>query len=114
MILPGIGSRQFAKVIAKRIADNAVTDRAAQLSYDVKESRPWWKVQAIAIVITIATSALMLFAIAGLALGGGVGVWLAGKLHVDQYWTLLWSWLRWPITAAGVMLVLALLYYFLP
>ena len=201
MILPGIGSRQFAKVIAKRIADNAVTDRAAQLSYyflfslfpflftlvtlaaylpvqgaidellarldplmpqaamsiihdqltalttqqrphlltfglllavwsasrgvdalrtalnlsyDVKESRPWWKVQAIAIVITIATSALMLFAIAGLALGSGVGVWLAGKLHVDQYWALLWSWLRWPITALGVMLVLALLYYFLP
>jgi len=201
MILAGIGLRQFATVIAKRIADNAVTDRAAQLSYyflfslfpflftlvtlaaylpvqgaidellarldplmpqaamsiirdqltalttqqrphlltfglllavwsasrgvdalrtalnlsyDVKESRPWWKVQAIAIVITIATSALMLFAIAGLALGGGVGVWLAGKLHVDQYWALLWSWLRWPITAAGVMLVLALLYYFLP
>jgi len=201
MILPGIGSRQFAKVIAKRIADNAVTDRAAQLSYyflfslfpflftlvtlaaylpvqgaidellarldplmpqaamsiirdqltalttqqrphlltfglllavwsasrgvdalrtalnlsyDVKESRPWWKVQAIAIVITIATSALMLFAIAVLALGSGAGVWLAGKLHVDQYWALLWSWLRWPITAAGVMLVLALLYYFLP
>jgi len=201
MILAGIGSRQFAKVIAKRIADNAVTDRAAQLSYyflfslfpflftlvtlaaylpvqgaidellarldplmpqaamsiihdqltalttqqrphlltfglllavwsasrgvdalrtalnlsyDVKESRPWWKVQAIAIVITIATSALMLFAIAVLALGSGAGVWLAGKLHVDQYWALLWSWLRWPITAAGVMLVLALLYYFLP
>src|SRR5438132_3272231 len=84
------------------------------LSYDVKETRPWWRVQAIAIVITIATSALMLFAIAGLALGGGVGVWLAGKLHVDQYWALLWSWLRWPITAAGVMLVLALFYYFLP
>jgi len=201
MILPGIGLRQLPKVIAKRIADNALTDRAAQLSYyflfslfpflftlvtlaaylpvqgaidellarldplmpqaamsiirdqltalttqqrphlltfglllavwsasrgvdalrtalnlsyDVKESRPWWKVQAIAIVITIATSALMLFAIAGLALGSGIGVWLAGKLHVDQYWALLWSWLRWPITAAGVMLVLALLYYFLP
>jgi len=201
MILPEMGLWQFAKVIAKRIADNAVTDRAAQLSYyflfslfpflftlvtlaaylpvqgaidellarldplmpqaamsiirdqltalttqqrphlltfglllavwsasrgvdalrtalnlsyDVKESRPWWKVQAIAIVITIATSALMLFAIAVLALGSGAGVWLAGKLHVDQYWALLWSWLRWPITAAGVMLVLALLYYFLP
>ena len=80
----------------------------------MKESRPWWKVQAIAIGITIATSALMLLSITGLALGSGVGVWLAGKLHVDQYWALLWSWLRWPITALGVMLVLALLYYFLP
>jgi len=87
---------------------------ALNLSYDVKESRPWWKVQAIAIAITIATGALMLLAIAGLALGSGLGFWLAGKLGVDQYWALLWSWLRWPITAAGVMLVLALLYYFLP
>src|SRR5437868_5362080 len=87
---------------------------ALNLSYDVKESRPWWKVQSIAIGVTIATSALMLLSITGLALGSGVGVWLAGKLHVDQYWALLWSWLRWPITALGVMLVLALLYYFLP
>jgi membrane protein len=201
MILPEIGLWQLAKVIPKRISENAVTDRAAQLSYyflfslfpflftlvtlaaylpvqgaidellarldplmpeaamsiirdhltalttqqrphlltfglvlavwsasrgvdalrtalnlsyDVKESRPWWKVQAIAIGITIATSALMLLSITALALGSGVGVWLAGKLHVDQYWALLWSWLRWPITALGVMLVLALLYYFLP
>jgi membrane protein len=201
MVLPGMSLRQLAKEVAKRISENAVTDRAAQLSYyflfslfpflftlvtlaaylpvqgamdellarldplvpdaamriirdqltalttqqrphlltfglllavwsasrgvdalrtalnlsyDVKESRPWWKVQAIAIGITIATSALMLLSIAGLALGSGIGVWLAGKLHVDQYWALLWSWLRWPITAAGVMLMLALLYYFLP
>ncbi len=87
---------------------------ALNLSYDVKESRKWWKVQAIAIGITIATSALMLLAIAGMALGSGFGLWVAEKLHVDKTWPLLWSWLRWPITAAGVMLVLALLYYFLP
>src|SRR5438067_4253252 len=87
---------------------------ALNLSYDVKESRPWWKVQAIAIAVTTATSALMLIATAGLALGSGVGVWLAAKLHIDQFWALLWGWLRWPLTAAGVMLVLALLYYFLP
>ena len=84
------------------------------LSYDVKESRPWWRVQAIALLITVATSVLMLLAIAGLALGSSLGVWLAAKLHVDQFWPVLWGWLRWPITAAGVMLVLALLYYFLP
>jgi membrane protein len=71
-------------------------------------------VQAIALLITVASSALMLLSIAGLALGSSLGVWAAGKLHVDQFWPILWGWLRWPITAAGVMLVLALLYYFLP
>jgi len=87
---------------------------ALNLSYDVKESRPWWRVQSIAIGITIATSALMLLSIAGLALGSSAGLWLSAKMHVDQFWALLWGWLRWPITAAGIMLVLALLYYFLP
>ena len=87
---------------------------ALNLSYDVKESRAWWKVQLIALTVTVATSVLMLLAVAGLALGSSLGLWLAAKLHVDQFWALLWGWLRWPITAAGVMLVLALLYYFLP
>jgi len=87
---------------------------ALNLSYDVKESRPWWKVQVLAVVVTIATSLLMLVSIAGLALGSSAGLWLAARLHVDQFWALLWAWLRWPITAGGVMLVLALLYYFLP
>src|SRR3954468_16248841 len=87
---------------------------ALNLSYDVKESRPWWRVQLIAVSITIATSVLMLAAIAGLALGSGLGVLIATKLHVDAFWALLWGWLRWPITALGVMLVLALLYYALP
>jgi len=87
---------------------------ALNLSYDVKESRPWWKVQLLAIAVTIATSLLMLLSIAGLALGSSAGLWLAARLHVGQFWALLWAWLRWPITAGGVMLVLALLYYFLP
>ncbi len=87
---------------------------AMNLSYDVKESRPWWKVQGIAVVVTVATSVLMLLAVLAITLGTGAGIWLATKLHVDHFWPLLWGWLRWPVTAVGIMLVLALLYYFLP
>src|ERR1041384_530277 len=87
---------------------------ALNLSYDVKESRPWWRTQGMAVVLTVLTAALMLAAVAGLALGSSAGLWLAEKVHMDRFWPLLWSWLRWPITAAGVMFVLALLYYFLP
>ena len=87
---------------------------ALNLSYDVKESRPWWRTQGAALLITVFTSALMLLAVAGLALSGNAGMWLAGHLHVDKFWPMLWDWLRWPITALGVMLVFALLYYFLP
>lgn len=84
------------------------------LSYDVKESRPFWRTQGTALLVTVASSVVMLFAVAGIALGGSAGLWLATHLHVDKAWPLLWGWLRWPITALGVMLVFAVLYYFLP
>lgn len=83
-------------------------------SYGVKESRSWWRVQALALGLTVSTSVVMLFAVAGIALGGDAGLWLATHLHVDRAWPLLWGWMRWPITAFGVMLVFAVLYYFLP
>ena len=58
---------------------------ALNLSYDVKELRPWWRVQLLAITITVATSVLMLLAIAGLALGSSAGLWLAAR-HGMRLW----------------------------
>jgi membrane protein len=84
------------------------------LSYDVKESRPFWKTQSMALFLTVGTGAVMLIAIAGVALGGHAGLWLADHLHVDKVWALAWNWVRFPITAVGVIFVIAVLYYFLP
>jgi membrane protein len=69
---------------------------ALNLSYDVKESRPFWKTNGIALGITILTSVLMLLSFAGFALGTA------------------WAWVRWPVVAAMIMTVEALLYYYLP
>jgi membrane protein len=87
---------------------------ALNLSYDVKETRPFWKTQSIAIATTIGTGALMLIAIVAIALSGRAGEWLAARAHVDKIWAVAWAWARFPITAFIVMLVLALLYYILP
>jgi membrane protein len=57
---------------------------------------------------------VMLLAIAGVAVGGNAGIWLANHLHVDKVWAVAWAWARFPITALGVMFVIAVLYYFLP
>src|SRR5467141_5345619 len=59
---------------------------ALNLSYDVKESRPWWKVQLLAVTVTIATSVLMLLSVVVLVLGSSAALWLAGKLGIDQFW----------------------------
>jgi membrane protein len=84
------------------------------LSYDVKESRPWWRTQASALLLTVATGVVMLLAIVALGLGGNALLWAATHLHIDKAWQMVWELLRWPITALGAMLVFAVLYYFLP
>jgi membrane protein len=88
--------------------------RALNLAYDVKESRPAWKTQAISVAVTLAGALAVLVAVATLVAGGSVGFWLASKVGVqDQFvWTM--RWLRWPITALVIMTVAALVYYLLP
>ncbi|WP_426754407.1 YihY/virulence factor BrkB family protein [Myxococcus sp. Y35] len=87
---------------------------ALNLAYDVSESRPLWKTQGLAMLVTLMGSLLIPLSFAVFLLGGRLGLWLAGKLHLVGAFHLVWSWLRWPFTAALVMLVLALCYYLLP
>jgi membrane protein len=87
---------------------------ALNLAYDVKESRPFWKVLALAILMTLALAALVLIAVALIVLGGKLGLWLAQQVHLGREYLAIWSVLRWPATALIIMLVLALTYYLLP
>ncbi|HWE26055.1 MAG TPA: YihY/virulence factor BrkB family protein [Myxococcales bacterium] len=84
------------------------------LAYDVKESRPFWKTQGMAIAITVLGAILVLVSITGIALGGKAGEWLASRVGVTQAYAVVWSWSRWPVTMLLIMFVAALLYYFLP
>lgn len=87
---------------------------ALNLAYDVKESRSWWKVQAMALSMTLASALLVLVAVALIIVGGKAGFWLAEKADFGREYLLTWSYLRWPVTALVIMLALALTYYVLP
>jgi membrane protein len=87
---------------------------ALNLAYDVKETRPFWKTQALAIAVTVLSAVLVLASVALFALGTTAGEWIADRLGVERYYAIVWSWLRWPITALLIMFVLAVLYYVLP
>ena len=87
---------------------------ALNLAYDVKESRAWWKTQAMAVGITVIGAVLVLVSLTVIALGGKAGEWLAGHFGVQQVYAVVWGWLRWPITMVLIMFVAAVLYYFLP
>ncbi|HVR61071.1 MAG TPA: YihY/virulence factor BrkB family protein [Polyangia bacterium] len=88
--------------------------KALNLAYDVKESRPLWKTELTAFGMTVGGAVLVLLAITALVSGGSAGFWLARHLDVASAYVLVWSWLRWPITAALIMLAMALGFYLLP
>lgn len=77
-------------------------------AYDVKESRPFWKVRGIAILVTLVAAVLSIVAALGMVALPG----FAGALGEPLGTVLMW--LRWPVAALLIMLVWALLYYFLP
>jgi membrane protein len=88
--------------------------KTLNLAYDVKESRKWWKTEAVAFGMTIGGAILMLIAVAALTAGGAAGFWLAEKVGFAKVYVFVWSWLRWPITAVVIMFAAALAYYVLP
>jgi membrane protein len=84
------------------------------LSYDVKESRPFWRTRGTALILTVLGSVSVLLAVSMIALGGKAGLWLAAKAGLSQQYTLVWTFLRWPATALVIISIAALLYYLLP
>jgi len=82
--------------------------RALNQAYDVEESRSFWKVRGIALLATLIAAALSILAaviaiatpVVADAIGGPIGTAIL--------------WLRIPVAGLIMMLVLALLYYYLP
>jgi len=88
--------------------------KALNLAYDVKESRPFWRTQLIAITSTITAAVFVLLAVGVLIAGGNAGHWLADRLGVDRGFTLALGVVRWPLTAALMMIGTAVAYDLLP
>lgn len=88
--------------------------KALNLAYEVPESRPFWKTQGLAILMTVSGALLLLIAFALFVLGGELGTRLATMVGVGEAFAQVWSWLRWPFTAALAMLAMALAYFLLP
>jgi membrane protein len=89
--------------------------KAVNRAYDRLETRPFWKVRAIAIVLVIlggiATAGLFLL----IVVGGKLGDAIARKSDaLGGGFNLVWDILRWPIAFAAILLLFALVYYLAP
>lgn len=111
---PNLLTLGFVTAIWSASRGVAAVGIALNRAYGVEERRPYWKVQLIAIGVTVVGAILVLLGIAALIVGGWAGTWLAERLGVATIYQLVVSWLRWPLTTGVIMLAAALAYYLLP
>ena len=83
-------------------------------AYDVRETRPWWKVRLISIGLTAALSTLIISALLIVLYGGRAGHSLASLIDEGRAFGDVWKILQWPIALAFVFVTFALIYHFAP
>jgi membrane protein len=91
-------------------ASGAVSALTAALNaaYGVRDSRPFWKTRGVSILVTIAGAVFSIVASVVALATPVVADHLGGALGA------VFLWLRWPVAAVIMLLVIACLYHFLP
>ena len=87
---------------------------ALNRAYDVQETRPFWKVRGIAILMTLGLSVLILAGVLLLVLGPQIGATIANLLGLEDTFLLVWGIVRWPVALFFMVFTVALLYYLAP
>ncbi|MDF2704056.1 MAG: YihY family inner rane protein [Rubrobacteraceae bacterium] len=87
---------------------------ALNRAYDVQETRPFWKVRGIAILMMLGLSVLVLIGVLLLVLGPQIGTAIANVFGLEETFLLVWDIVRWPAALFFMIFTVALLYYFAP
>ncbi len=87
---------------------------ALNKAYDVEETRPFWKVRGIALLMTLGLSAMIMVAVLLLVAGPNIGSVIAGFFGLTDVFLLVWNVARWPVALSLMVFTVALLYYFAP
>lgn len=110
------GKLSFGLLAALWAASNgmgAIT-QALNASYDLKESRPWWKQRLVAVLLTIALSVLVIGALLLILWGGRVADFVAAHYQLGGFFPTAWKIIQWPLVFAFMVTSFALIYFFAP
>jgi membrane protein len=88
--------------------------KAVNRAYERMETRPFWKVRLIAIVLVLLFGVTVIALAVLIVFGGPLGEAIANKAHLGGAFSLLWAILRWPIAFVAVLLLFAFVYYLAP
>lgn len=87
---------------------------ALNKAYDIEETRPWWKVRMIAILLTVGLAIFIVLSFGLIIAGPQLADWVAAKFGLGGFFVWTWKILQWPIAFALVVTGIGLVYYFAP
>jgi membrane protein len=87
---------------------------ALNRTYDIEESRPWWKVRLTAIGLTLGLAVFILTALTLVLAGPTIATYLDDRLGFGGIFRWTWLVLQWPIALLLISTALGLVFYFGP
>ena len=111
---PGLLSVGILGTIWATSSAFAALINALNRAYDVQETRPFWKVRGIAILMTFGLSALVAAGALLLVAGPSLGETVAEVFTLGDEFLYAWNIVRWPAALLFMIVTVALLYYFAP
>jgi membrane protein len=88
--------------------------KAVNRAYDRIETRPFWKVRLISLVLVFLTGFVLAGMFVLIVFGGPIGEAIAEQANLGGAFDLVWTLLRWPIAFVALLLFFALVYYLAP
>jgi membrane protein len=88
--------------------------KAVNRAYDRIETRPFWKLRLIALVLVIAIGLVTAGVFLLIVFGGSLGEAIVSRTGLGSNFKTFWNIARWPIAFVAVLLFFSLVYYLAP
>jgi membrane protein len=88
--------------------------RASNAIYEVPEGRPFWKLRPLQVLVTVTMLVLVALLLVTLVVTGPVAEAIGDKVGLGSTAVTIYQIAKWPIMAAVVLVMLAVLYYIAP
>ncbi len=84
------------------------------MAYDVRDSRPFWKVRLIALGLTLAAAFLTIAAMMIVLFGGKLAIMAGSTFGLGDTTVIIWRVLQWPVAIFFMTVAFSLIYYYGP
>jgi membrane protein len=97
-------------------ASGAITSviKAVNRAYDRQETRPFWKLRGIAILLVVTSGITTAGIFLLIVVGGALGDAIAKKAGLGGAFQWIWGIARWPVAFCAILLFFGLVYYLAP